>query len=297
MNEPTDARDAIMVRGFTSYLEGRGFADRSVREYVRILRRADRWLREHRGLPLEAATAADVRCWADTLPYTWSTRKQARTALRHWQRWLCVTDELDAAVRVPAKPKMKHRALDDRDAAVLEVAAQEAGRRGLAVLLGLYLGMRCSEIAAASWTGYDGTSWTWQRAKTGDIPVLPVHPRLRVALDRTQRHGPYLFPSGVNEHRPHVAPQTVWEWCRDIGTTVGVEVSTHQLRHTCITRIVDTMGIRVGQEWAGHRDPEVTAGYSRVPQRRLTEAMASLAWQDHLADNVTTLRAAREDTA
>jgi integrase len=73
---------------------------------------------------------------------------------------------------------------------------------------------------------------------------------------------------------------TIWEWVRKVGQSAGVEVTTHQLRHTSISRVVDTMGIRVGQEWAGHLDPEVTAGYSLVPARRLTEAMGSLTWAD-----------------
>lgn len=277
---------------FSQHLEGRGFADRSVREYARVVRRADGWLREQLGLPIEAATPAEIRAWSDTLPYTWSTRKQARTALRHWQEWLHHREDLAGAVRAPRKPKMQSRSLSDRDAVILERAALESGRRGLAVLLGLYLGMRCVEIAGATWTGYDGAHWTWQRAKTGDVATLPVHPRLRVALDREERWGPYLFPT-ANTARPHVATQTVWQWVRRIGDGCGVDVSTHQLRHTCITRIVDSVGLRVGQEWAGHRDPEVTAGYSNVPQQRLQEAMQSLAWPEPDTDSDATVRPIR----
>ncbi|MBS3939330.1 MAG: tyrosine-type recombinase/integrase [Actinobacteria bacterium] len=272
---------------FAGYLEGIGLADRTVGIYTGHLRRADTWLRERAGVPIEAATPAQVRTWADSLPNSWSTRRQARTMLHHWQTWTNHPLDLSAAVRVPRKPKMQSRALDDREAALLEQAAHRAGRRGLAVLLGLYLGMRCSEIAAASWTGYDGAHWSWQRAKTGDLARLPVHPRLQAAVDQTERWGPYLFPSNTHDpaRAPHVAPQTIWDWIVKIGEAAGVgHVSTHQLRHTSITRVVDSMGIRVGQEWAGHRDPQVTAGYSRVTQQRLHQAMQTLAWPGDLHD-------------
>jgi integrase len=38
--------------------------------------------------------------------------------------------------------------------------------------------------------------------------------------------------------RVHVAPVTIWEWVRDIGLSCGVDVTTHQLRHTSISRVV-----------------------------------------------------------
>jgi integrase len=280
MNQPTNRRDSqsLMHHAFRLHLLGQGRAERTALEYVRVIRRADAWLRANADRPIEAATPPQVRGWADQLPPSWSTRKQARTALGHWQTWAHHPHDLAAAVRVPRKPKMRPRALEDADAVRLELAAHQAGRRGLAVLLGLYLGMRCAEIAAATWTGYDGAMYEWQRVKTGDLARLPVHPRLAAALDREERWGPFLFPSGISATRPHVAPQTIWEWVRKIGEGCGVDVSTHQLRHTCITRIVDSVGLRVGQEWAGHRDPEVTAGYSRVSETRMREAMQQLAW-------------------
>ncbi len=269
----------MIHRPFAQHLAGQGRAERTIIEYVRYIRRANLWLREHQDVELLAARAHHVRAWADTLPNSWSTRKQARTALAHWQQWAQHPDDLAASVPVPRKPRMRPRALPDDQAARLEQAAHGAGLAGLAVLMGLYLGMRRVEIAAAAWTGWDGETFTWQRAKTGVIAELPVHPRLASVLEVTHQCGPYLFPGNTSRTGvPHVAPVTIWEWVRKVGQVAGVEVTTHQLRHTSISRVVDTMGIRVGQEWAGHLDPEVTAGYSMVPQRRLTEAMGSLSW-------------------
>lgn len=261
---------------FTAHLAGKGLAHRSIGEYVKMQRRAERWLAERHGLHLLTAQPHHVRSWSDTLPNTWSTRKQARTAIGHWQAWAEHPADLAAAVRVPRKPKMRPRALTDTDAALLEEAAHGAGRKGLAVLMGLYLGMRRVELAAASWTSWNGDEWVWQRAKTGDMAALPIHPRLAIALrgHEPQRTGPFLFPG--DKGAPHVAASTIWSWVKEVGASCGLEVTTHQLRHTCISQIVDRVGIRVGQQWAGHRDPEVTAGYSRVTQQKMLEAMESL---------------------
>jgi len=267
-----------VVDPFVAYLAGLGLAERSILEYDRQLRRLARWLWSRQRVELLAITVQHVRDFADELPYTWSSRKQLRTALGHWQRWTQHPSDLTVAIRAPRKPKMQPRALEDDEAARLEEVAHDYGRKGLAVLLGLYLGMRRVEIAGASWTSWSQDHWIWQRAKTGDRAVLPVHPRLASALEGAPRFGPYLFPGDLDRNRAHVAPVTIWEWVKEVGAAAGVEVTTHQLRHTSITRVVDSMGIRVGQEWAGHRDPEVTAGYSRVPQRRLTEAMGHLTW-------------------
>lgn len=266
---------------FSRHLAGTGLAHRSVGEYVKYVRRADGWLAANEATDLPSAQPHHVRAWADTLPSTWSTRKQAKTALGHWQRWAQHPADLAAAVPVPRKPRMRPRALPDDQAARLEAAAHDAGLQGLAVLMGLYLGMRRCEIAAATWTGWDGESYTWQRAKTGLVAHLPAHPRLVDAFERAPRFGPYVFPgSSTRTGRAHIAPVTIWEWVRKVGETAGVEVTTHQLRHTSISRVVDRMGIRVGQEWAGHLDPEVTAGYSMVPRRRLSDAAGCLAWGD-----------------
>lgn len=264
-----------MHQGFANYLAERGRADRTITEYVRVINRTDRWIRERHGVPIEAARPIHIAEYCRTLPESWSTRKQVRTALSHWQTWIGHPSDLAGAVRVPRKPKMRCRAPEDDQTAVLEQAAFDAGRRGLSVLLGLYLGMRCAEIAAASWSGYDGSHFAWRRVKGGDEARLPVHPRLAVALDSTERWGPYLFPSA---RRPHVAPGTIWSWVKRIGDECGVEVSTHQLRHASINRVVEAEGIRVGQEWAGHRSPEITAGYSRVAENQMTQAMGALRW-------------------
>jgi len=54
-------------------------------------------------------------------------------------------------------------------------------------------------------------------------------------------------------------------------------VSPHRLRHTALTVALEaTKDLRAVMDLAGHRDPTVTAGYTRVTQQRLTDAVMGL---------------------
>lgn len=136
-------------------------------------------------------------------------------------------------------------------------------------------GQRAFEVM---WSGYTGDEWTFQRVKGGKVVTKPVHPALSAHADLVPRHGPYVFPGGMRSSRPHIHPGTVWQWCVDISSAAGVRITTHQLRHASITRVVDAHGLLVGQEWADHDDPKTTRIYSRVRKEQMREAMQSLSW-------------------
>ena len=265
------------MRGFDTFLLGHGLSDRTVELYVGYARRFADWCEDRHHDPHQPEMIW-AREWSDTLPYTWSSRKIAATTLHWWSDYIGA-DDLADAVRKPRKPRMRSKALDDDDASALEEAAFEDGwPRGVAVLLGLYLGMRRVEIARATWSSWSAGRWAWQRAKTGDLTRLPVHPRLSQLLLSSPKHSTYVFPG--DKGRPHVSPATVWQWTRDLSTEAGLGlVSTHQLRHTFITALVDQTGnLRIAQEAAGHRDPTVTSGYTRVRDQQLDSALSKLGY-------------------
>jgi len=124
-----------------------GLSDKTIHAYLLVVRRAEAALAVF-GSSVLTATALEVRELANAWPRTRSSRIQLRTTLaRVWE----ATDRLDrplAAVRVPTKPRYHCRALDDPQAAALaRVARADRGPAGLAVLLGLYAGLRREEIA------------------------------------------------------------------------------------------------------------------------------------------------------
>ena len=123
-----------MTLPFDEWLVGRGLAARSIAEYCKWVRRAERWCWVQR-LDLATLTPPQVRAFADTTPPSWSTRKQVRASLGHYYGWVGRPDPPHDAVPVPRKPGMATRALTPGDARSLrDAAVLVGGRHGLATL-------------------------------------------------------------------------------------------------------------------------------------------------------------------
>jgi integrase/recombinase XerD len=263
---------------FDEWLVSRGLAARSIGEYAKWVRRAERWCWVER-LDLPTLTPSQVRQFAQTTPDSWSSRKQVRAALSHYYTYVGRTDTPHEAVEVPRKPGMTTRALTPEDATRLRDGALLAGGpAGLATLAGLYLAARRAEIAGLRWDGWQHGRMRWQRPKSHDWHEVPVHPVLAGELERGKAGAwsPYLFPG---YGRPHVCPGTVWTWVKHVGQVAGVTVTPHQLRHTALTTALEhTRDLRAVMDLAGHRDPSVTAGYTRLSERRLHAAVDALAY-------------------
>lgn len=257
-----------------------GLSDKTIHAYILVIRRAEVRL-ERMGASVLTATALQVRELADAWPRTRSSRIQLRTALaRVWE----THDRLDGptgAVPVPTKPRYFCKALEDPQAAALaRVARADRGPAGLAVLLGLYAGLRREEIARLRFDEIRG-GWLVFVGKMDVTREIPIHPRLigRLEAERRRARGPFVFPGDVDGH---VNPTTVWTWSRRLGLqALGYAVSTHVLRHTAIATLNDRTGdLRAAQSFAGHRSPETTVLYTRVSRDRLVSAVASIDWEE-----------------
>ncbi len=258
-----------------------GLCDKTIHAYLLVFRRAEAWCLTHQTSVL-ALTATEVRELADSWPRTRASRQQLRVTLaRVWEAASHRPLEAALAVPVPTKPRYRCKALSEPAAAVLAAAAgSDRGPAGLAVLLGLYAGLRRDEIARLRW---DQLSDGWLRV-VGKCEVageIPVHPVLAERLDVAQvlassRGSPFVFP-GQRGH-DHVCAATVWLWSRRVSRqALGFEVATHVLRHTAIATLNDaTHDLRAAQEFARHLSPETTVLYTRVSRRRLVEAVAAI---------------------
>ncbi|MCC5949464.1 MAG: tyrosine-type recombinase/integrase [Nitriliruptoraceae bacterium] len=263
---------------YEDYLRGRGLSPTTVRIYSGRVRQLLRWCYAQ-GIEPERLTRLNLRDYCDTMPDTWASRRSARSAIGHWIAFEGRTEPIHEAILVPRKPRMRSRALTHDEARRLQAAAlMVGGREGVATLCGLYLAARRTEIAMLTWDGYAGGRFRFTRTKTHDVHEVPVHPTLAEALDRYKASaggGLYLFPG--DRGRPHVVPTTVWEWVKGIGRAAGIEVHTHQLRATALTTVLEATGnLRAAQELAGHQDPSVTAGYTRVSDQMMRDAVGSL---------------------
>lgn len=256
-------------------LTARGLAPRTVSLYARTIRNADHWFTSHGGT-LARATASEIAEYLATQPRTWGVRNLRRAAFTHYWQIVGRTDPPLRTLRVPTKPRMVCRALEPDDARILAKAAREhGGAAGLAVALGLYMGLRREEIAAVRWEDFS-KGWLRVIGKGEKQADLPVHPVVEELLGRYPRRDIWLFPG--EQGREHVTPATVWEWTRQLADAAGLgRVSTHVLRHTCLATANDNTGdLRATQEFARHSRPETTAGYTRATARRLDAVMRSI---------------------
>lgn len=254
----------------------RGLSPRTVGIYSATVKSLNRWA-EPRCTDIDRITALELVDYLGTIPRTWATRKKLRAALTHYWEATGRADGPLAVVRVPAKPTMVCRALDDGDAHMLAKTARvRCDLKGFAVILGLYQGMRREEIARLPWDAFDGT---WLRVigkaeKERRLPVHPVTAHTAMAVPRTTA---WVFPArrlaGTS-----AGPATIWQWIREVAEEAGVAgVTPHRLRHTCLATANDNTGdLRAVQAFAGHSRPETTAGYTRASTRALRAVVESI---------------------
>lgn len=264
---------------FHDHLYGQGKAERTIAEYCKWVRRASRWATE-RGCDLATMQAYDLRRWADTtIPNTWASRKQARSALAHYYRAAGRQDAPWEAIRVPRQPRQRPKPLAPSDATLLRDAAiLYGGRPGLATLALMYTAQRPSETAVLRWDGIADGRIKWWRTKTSEWHEVPLHPTLAKALDgyRTPDAEGFVFVG--NNGRPHVTPTTVWGWVGKVSATIGLHVTPRTLRSTAGCMALEaTRDLDAAAELLGHRDVAVTRlHYTLTSARRLEAAVEAL---------------------
>lgn len=268
-------------------LAGRGLSRKTVAVYLVAIRKA------RAELDLETVRPSELAEWASGLPSSRSTRALFRSALKAYWSATGRLDGPSAAVPVPRRRRMRCRALEEAEASALAAVARRralAGtRKGLAVLFGLYGGLRRTEISEVRWSSIrDG--WLTVVGK-GAEREIPVHPLLLEALDAVRTGGAALSPVRARPPRDQdrvfvglrgdaLNPTTVWTWVKQLAEEAGIPpVQTHVLRHTALATALDATGdLRAVQELAGHARPETTAGYTRVRAERLVGAVAAIGY-------------------
>ncbi len=93
-------------------------------------------------------------------PKTHASRNLTRVALRHYWEIFKRKDPPLWVIRIPRKPRMVCRALTDEEAGRLAAVARADGtKKGLAVLLAMYQGLRREEIAKVRWDDITDDGW------------------------------------------------------------------------------------------------------------------------------------------
>ncbi len=254
-----------------------GLSEKTIQAYLTVLTRAEREL-EARGTDVLSATAREIRELAESFPITRASRMQLRCALgRCWMACERRGGPVGAVV-VPTKPRYTCRALSEPEAALLARTARSwPGPAGLAVMLGLYAGLRNNEIASLRWRDVDLASGWIRVVGKGDVTAeLPIHPLLADRLVLARPKSPFVFPG--SRGRDHVTRATVWNWVRLLSAdAIRTQVAPHRLRHTAIATLNDATGdLRLAQTFARHASPSTTVLYTRVSRRRLERAVQAI---------------------
>lgn len=255
-------------------LQGLGFAPKTVSTYVRVVGHADDWCRA-RGTTLAKVSGPLIAQYADTLSRSWSTRKELRSGLRHYWAITKRRNPPLAFIRVPPKPTMVCRAVDDHEAMMLaKTARAHADKKGMALALGLYQAMRREEMTRARWVDFEDGHVTII-GKFDKQRRIPLHPEILDKVATLERTSEYLFPGRFGDH---VSLATVWAWIRKLAEEAGVPgVTPHQLRHTCLaTQNDNNKDLRATMWFAGHSRPETTSGYTRSRETAVHAAMMSV---------------------
>ena len=251
----------------------RGLARKTISTYLVALRKAER------SIDLDECSAEELRSYAESLPRTRWSRALLRSSLLAYWGATGRPDGPAGAIPVPSKPAMACRALEDADAAALAAAASRRGDlKGLAVLLGLYTGLRRSEIAALRWSDVDATGWVTVVGKGEVTRTFPLHDELRGAFDvaasvrRPSRRGhDWIFRGRWGEP---VHPTTIWLWVREVADDAGLgAVPTHVLRHTALGHRARQLPGPPGRPDArrprpARDDRRLHAGHTPAPRRR-----------------------------
>ncbi len=252
-------------------LLGRQLARPTVTAYAVMLRRLQRFC-AHVGSSIETVSEAELEAFATTLPPGRSSMQMLRSALLHYCAIIRRPDPPTEILRVPRKPRMVCRALDAEDAHRLCAAAIERDDRiGLAVVIGLYTGLRRFEIAKLRWSDFSPDGWLRVVGKGNREATVPVHPVVQGYVERLRAgsSSPFVF---VGSKGGSVNATTVWTWVRRVAVDAGLDaLGAHLLRHTALAIANDETGdLRAVQDFARHAQVETTAGYTNPRELRPT---------------------------
>jgi integrase/recombinase XerC len=182
-------------------------------------------------------------------------------------------------------PQASPRALEPKEQTLFLRAAEKADspRDRAIALLGFYSGLRVAEIAALNisdivLSARKGTVTVWH-GKGDRHRELPLHPEARSAInewlkDRRASSSEALF---LNRRGGRLSSRSVCEIVAQLGASVGLEITTHTLRHTFGTNLVrQGTDVVLVAELMGHSRLESTRRYSLPSAGDRVKAIAGL---------------------
>lgn len=256
---PADRQaDEALVTRFGDYMRFRSLSNATV---ARRLSTARRFCDHIAPRSLLDATGEDVVSFVGTCSAKGETRAAYFSDLKNFYRWAVNNDLMlwspCERLESPLRPKRLPTPLTSEELRrLLEEADKAAPGTRLPVLLGVFAGLRVSEISALHSRDVrlsEGTL-TVRGGKGAKDRTLPLHPVLAAALADLEP-GPVVQPSGSSK--------AMYFRIKKIFSRCGIDARAHDLRHTFATeaaRAANGNLVMVAQ-LLGHTNTSTTQKY------------------------------------
>lgn len=173
---------------------------------------------------------------------------------------------------VPKIPRPKGLKVRNRRWAMDEIRlfVERVPSLRLAVLVAAYTALRASDVAALTWSAYDGERLLVQQGKTGDMVWMPVHPALKAILDGLPREREQIVTGpGGRAFRDGQDIAGLFNSSKIRIAEIPGDLTFHGLRHTVASGIADKGGdTRDIMSVTGHRTEAMASKYAEQADRR-----------------------------
>lgn len=251
-----------LLEDWTRRMRAEGLAERTVREWPRVVRRAAYLC----ATDPTAMTADQIIDYLAELP-TASTRQTYFGALRAWHRWLVAhgirADDPIADLRRPRVPRREaHPVATGHIEAVLASGIRRRTRTAL--LLCAVQGLRVHEAAKVRGEDVDLVGHRFRVVGKGGVDVWrPLHPLIAAEAKRYPRRG-YWFPSHTRPGRP-IRRESLSATLSRAMARVDVPGTAHSLRHWLATELLRAgVNARTVQELMRHASLSTLQIYTLV---------------------------------
>lgn len=280
--------------GFAADLLGRKkLRPRAVDTYLRGVRRFMRWLGQDPSI-VEITKESIGRYQLAIGHLAAATIGKEICAIRAYCRWSIHAglraDDPTLEIERPRRPKPLPRHLSARDLRLLERILDapmpvlnvkkrhriERDRR--IIMLGLFAGLRLSEIAKLDWrdVDMDAMTITVRDGKGGKDRIIPIAERLQAELAHTPEEKQRGAVAGHRDGRP-ISYKSICHVFDRYLADLGLDISCHMLRHTfAITLLRNDADLRSIQTLLGHESLATTERYLAVDLDDRRKAIAKM---------------------
>jgi integrase len=269
--------DAVIVNFYrsTDFLKLKG-STRKVRKNM-----LEKFRIEHGQKRVVMLTAAHVKAiigdMSDRPGAANNLLKALRVLLRHAIDMGLIQDNPARNVRKFAMKAEGFHSWTDSNVEAFEAKHALGTRAHLALSLLLYTGQRRSDVVRMGWQHIDGNLIGVTQDKTGAFLKVPIHPKLKAAIDSMPRTNLTFL---LTEAGAPFSAAGFGNWFRDRCNEAGLpHCSAHGLRKACATRLANA-GCTPQQIKAvtGHKTLSEVARYTKAAdqERNAKQAMSNL---------------------